>query len=98
MRQQILFTGDLVRVAKEMPLPMRHFACDQDAIVIHSYADIYGGEHEGSYCIYLLKKGSQSSWYKEDQLTFIDSDRYDLLPDDHQLKRNWIVKTKRDLP
>lgn len=34
--------GDYVRVAKDLGPTMSHFTSDCDAIVLYSYADIYG--------------------------------------------------------
>jgi len=67
--------GDLVHITKDMPRCMRHFDSDKDAIVMHSYAEQFG--HCGSernhkqYCLLFWLDGGESSWYDEDQLTFL---------------------------
>lgn len=78
MKTQKYKNGDLVRVAKNLRPSMSHFASDCDAIVIHSYADKYGGNNINSYCIHIKGEG-QCAWYEECQLTLIESDRLDIL-------------------
>lgn len=78
MKTQKYKNGDLVRVAKDLGPLMSHFTSDCDAIVIHSYADKYGGDNINSYCIHIKGEG-QCAWYEEDQLTLIESDRLDIL-------------------
>lgn len=70
--------GDWVSVAKDLGLLMSHFQADCEAIVIGSYADQYGGSNTDSYTIH-IKGGGKCSWYKEDQLTLIESGRLDKL-------------------
>ena len=58
-----------------MPLGMRHFEFNFDAIVGGTYSQLYGGEDTDSYCIYQIENGkiiNRISWYEEDQLTLLE--------------------------
>lgn len=70
--------GDLVKVAKDLGASRRYFTTDCEAIVIGSYADQYGGSDTKSYTLHLEDEG-ECSWYKEQQLTLIESGRIDKL-------------------
>lgn len=72
--------GDYVRIAKNINSSMGHLTADCDAIVLGSYADLYGGTDpdNASYSLYLKGKG-HVSWYYANQLTLIDRARNDLL-------------------
>ena len=70
--------GDLVHIAKDLGRAMHHFEADQDAIVVGSYADQYGGDDTKSYTLHLQGHGPVS-WYSEHQLTLIEENRRDLL-------------------
>ena len=100
---QKFFEGDLVRIAKDLGQWMRHFPCDQEAIVLHSYADQYpeisNEGHVKSFAVYLLDDKCFTAWYFEDQLEFIRANAYDRLPDDHLLvqKRRAIEKRNREM-
>lgn len=87
--------GDLVRVAKNLGFSMAHFTADVDAIVIGSYADEYGGGNTNSYTLHLKGQG-KCSWYYENQLELIESNRLDLL---EQWEREKVaeIKEKSDL-
>lgn len=78
MSNQKYHHGDLVRIAKDLGPHMGHFVADEDAIVIGSYKDQYGGSDDGQYTIH-IKGGGRTSWYYESQLTLIESGRADLL-------------------
>jgi len=70
---------DYVRIAKDLGSSMSHFTADEDAIVIASYHDLYGGSDDNHhYCIYIKGHG-ETSWYYEHQLTLIEHGRKDLL-------------------
>ena len=45
--------GDMVRVAKDLGPYMSHFTGDCEAIVMGSYADLFGGDDRKSYKLYL---------------------------------------------
>ena len=99
---QKFFEGDLVRVAKDLGPTMFHFPCDQEAVVIGSYADKYGGrdeDHTREYAIYLLEHDDEVSWYWENQLELIRPNAYDRLPDNHPLvqKRRAIAKRNSEI-
>jgi|GEM_PF-1438527 len=72
--------GDFVHVIKDLGPTMSHFESDCYAIVIGSYKDQYGGGKRESqqYTIHIKGRG-ESSWYYEQQLELIQSDRMDLL-------------------
>lgn len=63
--------GDMVRIAKDLGPSMSHFECDQDAVVIGSYSDQYGGSNNDSYTLLLADGSNTISWYYERQLTFV---------------------------
>ncbi len=78
MSDQKFQVGDLVRIAKDLGHAMSHFEADQDAIVVGSYADQFGGDDTKSYTLQLQGRGPVS-WYSEHQLTLIEENRRDLL-------------------
>ena len=99
---QKFFEGDLVRIAKDLGPSMQHFPHDQEAVVIGSYADQYGGRDANNsqeFTLYLLKDGNQVSWYCENQLELIRTNAYDRLPDNHPLvqKRKAIAKRNSEI-
>ena len=99
---QKFFEGDLVRVAKDLGPTMFHFPCDQEAVVIGSYADKYGARdehHMREYELYLLEYATEVSWYRENQLELIRINAYDRLPDSHPLvqKRKAIAKRNSEI-
>ncbi len=61
----------MVRIAKDLGFGMGHFESDQDAIVIYSYRDKYGGSNTKDYSILLCQSGETTAWYSEHQLSFI---------------------------
>jgi hypothetical protein len=63
--------GDVVHIAADLGPTMSHFTADKDAIVMHSYADKYGGDSHDIYSLMFCDDGSQCSWYHEHQLTFL---------------------------
>jgi len=97
---QKFFEGDLVRVAKDLDQGMRHFPCDQEAIVLGSHADQFPHRaekrHAKMYNLYLLKDMKESSWYYEHQLEFIRANAYDALPEQHRLVQKRIAIKKRN--
>lgn len=95
---QKYFAGDLVYVAKDLGLSMNHFEKDQQAIVLHTYSEKYGqsAQNDKEYCLYLLKSKTEVSWYEEHQLSFIEPDRFNLLPEKHIARRNHEAKKERD--
>lgn len=72
MKKQKFKRGNLVHVAKDLGQSMSHFRNDTDAIIIGSYADLFGGDGYDRYTIMFLDNGEQCAWYWEDQLTLID--------------------------
>lgn len=71
MKTQKYKRGDMVRIAKDLGPSMSHFEADQDAIVMGSYRDQFGGDNVDSYTVMLCESGGETSWYYEHQLTFI---------------------------
>ena len=65
--------GDLVHIAKDLGGSMSHFDSDIDAIILGSYADLCHGDASDIYQYSVLfLSGNSASWYKEEQLTFIE--------------------------
>jgi hypothetical protein len=71
MTEQKFKRGDLVRIAKDLGPSMTHFESDQDAIVMGSYRDQYGGDHKVNDYTIMFDNGGEVSWYHTHQLTFI---------------------------
>ena len=71
MKKQKFKRGDKVRIAKNLGPTMSHFEADQDAIVLGSYRDQYGGDNTTSYTVLLCEDGNHVSWYHQRQLRFI---------------------------
>jgi hypothetical protein len=95
---QKFFKGDLVQVGA-MPQHMRHFDGDCQAIVYGTYVELCGCSNEADekkYQLCILPKGSQSAWYKEDQLTFIAADQFLLLPKNNYARKVFEAKRARD--
>ena len=96
---QKFFKGDLVQVG-DMPLSMRHFTGNCQAIVLYTYTEQYGrsgSDPDKSYSLFILKKGDRGevAWYHEDQLTLIEQDRFDLLPANNVHRKVWEAKQNR---
>lgn len=72
------YSGDYVRVAKDLGRSMSHFQSDCDAVVIGSYGDRFGGEDHNSYTIHIRGRG-QVSWYYGEQLELLERARHDLI-------------------
>ena len=94
---QKFFKGDLVHVG-EMPVYMDHFEGNCKAIVLYTYAEEYGGgaKEEKQYCLHILPRGGEVSWYEEKQLTLVEADRLDLLPKSSIHRKVWEAKKARD--
>ncbi len=71
MKAQKFHRGDLVHIAADLGAFMSHFESDQDAIVMGSYDDQYGGGDTGVYTVMFTETGGECSWYYERQLEFI---------------------------
>ena len=100
MSDQKFFKGDLVQVG-EMPIYMRHFTGNCEAIVLYTYEEQYGRSGATSnkeYSLFILKKGDQGevSWYHEDQLTLIEPERFDLLPKSNVHRKAWEASKERN--
>jgi hypothetical protein len=75
--KQKFFRGQRVRIAKRFPQCMSHFdgkGCE--AIVDHSYSDMYGCGNFSDFCLLIIdKKGNyRCSWYPEKLLTLVSND------------------------
>lgn len=95
---QKFFKGDLVQVG-DMPKHMDHFDGNCKAIVLYTYAEVYGGSVRHAdkiYSLYILPRGGEVSWYQENQLTLIEPDRFDLLPKTNVHRKVWEAKQQRD--
>lgn len=74
--EQKFFRGHRVHIAEDLGPHMGHFTGDVDAIVMGSYSDQFGGDNNDSYSLLLLTECPHAvSWYDEDQLTLVNSDR-----------------------
>lgn len=62
--------GDVVRVDVDLGPEMAHFRAGQDAIVMGSYRDQFGGDNVDSYTL-LFFDGGESSWYRTRQMAFL---------------------------
>lgn len=96
--KQKYFLGDHVYIG-DMPKSMSHFKHHCEAIVMYTYAEKYhdwDDRNRKQYCVYLLPKGGEVSWYDEDQLKLLGSDRFDLLPKKHIARVNWESKKERN--
>ena len=68
-----------VHVCKDMPVHMKHFESDFDAIVCGTYSQIYGGNDINSYSLYVIENGkvvNSISWYKEYQIIALEDHNY----------------------
>lgn len=95
---QKFFKGDLVQLG-DMPRSMFHFPANCKAIVLYTYKERYGGgkREEQQYGLYiLLPNEGETSWYYEDQLTLIEPDRLDLLPEGNVHRKAYEAKQQRD--
>jgi len=97
--------GDVVRIAADLGLSMSHFRKDEDAVVMGSYADEYGGCNTKDYTL-LFFGGQETSWYEEHQLTFLRHDGEDIITkikdkrkekDKIESDLNWIVANWKDI-
>ena len=69
-----------VRVTREMPPHMSHFHSAFDAIVKGTYSQLYGGDNNKQYSLYIVENGKvvgNVSWYYEDQLTLLSENVLD---------------------
>jgi len=97
MKEQKFFKGDLVQIADDLGASMRHFKKGCKAIVIGTYAELcHDDNNVDDYCIYILPKGGNTSWYHTHQLTLIEPNRYDLLPKNSRTRLNWEAQQTRD--
>lgn len=71
MHLQKFQRGDVVRIAKDLGSSMAHFENDQDAIVMGSYADQYGGDNVDDWTVMLSRTGGETSWYHTRQLALL---------------------------
>ncbi len=71
-------TGDVVFIAKDLGPSMVHFESGQEATVVSSYYDQYGGDPVDDGKDYTLKlaDGSHVSWYLEHQLTLVGNSKF----------------------
>lgn len=75
-KKQKYLRGHRVFITKDLPKFMSHFERGCEAIVDHSYSDQYGGDDVESFALLLLEPYLyRVAWYKEDQLTLVNSDR-----------------------
>ena len=98
---QKFFKGDLVQVGM-MPINMSHFEGNCKAIVLYTYAEKYGrsgSNPDKDYSLFILKRGERNevAWYHENQLTLIESDRFDLLPVGNVHRKVWEAKKQREV-
>jgi hypothetical protein len=68
--EQVFKKYDHVRITDALDDSMSHFPSGQEAIVIGSYADQFGGSNVDSYTLHIKGRG-EVSWYQTRQLTLI---------------------------
>lgn len=85
---QKFFAGDLVYVKD-----------NQQAIVLHSYAEHYDSTRRNTseFGLYLIKDDRTQSWFSESQLTLIEANRFDLLPATNIIRLNHEAKMNRTI-
>lgn len=96
---QKFFKGDLVKIDDDLGHSMAHFPKRCEAVVIGTYAEQYGGGRDNNkkYTLHILKPNhGESSWYREDQLTLIESNRFDKLPKSSVHRKTWDAQQERD--
>lgn len=71
MKPQRFKRGDVVHIAKDLGPAMKHFDNDQDAIILGSHQDQFGGDKVDIWTVMLCDSGARSSWYHTNQLTFL---------------------------
>ncbi len=76
--KQKFHMGDWVWIGKNPGPWCDHFTDECEGVVIGSYADQYGGDSRDSYTIHIKGQG-RTSWYRESQLSLIESCRPDKL-------------------
>jgi hypothetical protein len=97
MKEQKFFKGDLVQVADDLGMSMRHFDKGCKAIVIGTYAEICSDDNDvDNYRLYILPNRGSVAWYHTHQLTLIEPNRYDLLPKNNRTRLNWEAQQARD--
>ena len=76
---QKFLRGQLVYIKEDLPSYMRFFPNGMYAIIGGSYSDKYGGDNHKEYTIYYQSEQSgkllSCSWFEEDNIVLIDSDR-----------------------
>ena len=78
--KQKFLRGQRVRISDVMPNCMRHFECGCEAIVVSTYRETCGRHsYPQDYTLLILNVNGEPSrsvsWYEENQLTLINSDR-----------------------
>lgn len=68
----------------------------QEAVIIGSYADQFGGNDHKQYSIMFLENGSKVSWFNEKDLEFLEEGGENLI-EQGQAKRDSIKKENTDL-
>lgn len=68
----------------------------QEALIVGSYADQYGGSNRKDYTIMFCETGSETSWKSESQLELIDEGGEHLFAE-AKAKREMISKNNTDL-
>lgn len=74
--------GNIVKIADDLGSSMSHFESGCYAIVVGSYAELYGGDNVKSYSLKLLPSGRYVSWYKEHQLSLVSINKEYLSDED----------------
>jgi hypothetical protein len=75
---QKFFRGQRVKIADVVPPYMSHFDAGLEAIVSHSYSDMYGQGQDGEFALLLLdgeRPFNRVSWYPDSLLTLVNADR-----------------------
>ena len=75
---QCFVRGQRVKIDDKLPSFMSHFEAGCEAIVDHSYRDMYGHGGSEQYSLMLLRDGkgyNRVSWYMKELLTLVSTDR-----------------------
>lgn len=66
--------GNLVRIKDDLGLCKAHFQKAQEAVIIGSYLELCGGEHDiYNYQVRLRQSGRCVAWYDEDDMILVDA-------------------------
>ena len=95
---------DVVHIKPDLPSYMSHFEKDKDAVILHSYAEKYGGADTNNYAVLLIDSGTDVAWYNSENLIFVRYENEEFVSEikirNSEWKKkhsdlNWIVENWR---